>query len=110
MATKVHALKFKIIAECSTTKARVGIMTLPHSIVDTPVFMPVGTQGTLKAVLPEQLKELDCRIMLSNTYHLGHRPVTPISYIYFLCVLNYCLKLSITFISKDNTLNGMPFL
>lgn len=75
MATKVHALTFKIVAECSTTKARVGKMALPHSVVDTPVFMPVGTQGTLKGVLPEQLRQLDCRIMLGNTYHLGHRPV-----------------------------------
>ncbi|XP_052219604.1 queuine tRNA-ribosyltransferase catalytic subunit 1-like [Dreissena polymorpha] len=75
MATKrAHALSFQIIAECSTTKARVGKMTLPHGVVDTPVFMPVGTQGTLKGMLPEQLKELDCRIMLGNTYHLGHRP------------------------------------
>ena len=65
-------------------------MTLPHSVVDTPVFMPVGTQGTLKGLLPDQLVELDCRyslllqvlyctdlpcrIMLSNTYHLGNRP------------------------------------
>lgn len=76
MATKRnHALTFKIIAECSTTKARVGKLTLPHNVVNTPVFMPVGTQGTLKGMLPEQLKELDCRIMLGNTYHLGHRPV-----------------------------------
>ena len=70
-----HALNFKIIAECSTTKARVSKMELPHHIVDTPVFMPVGTQGTLKGLVPEQLKELDCKIMLGNTYHLGHRPV-----------------------------------
>ncbi|KAL4219385.1 Queuine tRNA-ribosyltransferase catalytic subunit 1 [Mactra antiquata] len=75
MASKgSHALTFKVIAECSTTKARVGKMTLPHNEVNTPVFMPVGTQGTLKSMLPEQLKELDCRIMLSNTYHLGNRP------------------------------------
>ena len=50
-------------------------MKLPHYTVDTPVFMPVGTQGTLKGLAPEQLEELDCKIMLGNTYHLGHRPV-----------------------------------
>lgn len=50
-------------------------MTLPHAVVDTPVFMPVGTQGTLKGLIPEQMEELDCHIMLGNTYHLGHRPV-----------------------------------
>merc|ERR1712226_30457 len=49
-------------------------MTLPHSVVETPVFMPVGTSATLKGVLPEQLKALGCQIMLSNTYHLGTRP------------------------------------
>ncbi len=49
-------------------------MTLPHAIVDTPVFMPVGTQGTLKGILPYQLEELDCQILLGNTYHLGNRP------------------------------------
>jgi queuine tRNA-ribosyltransferase len=51
-------------------------MELPHAIVETPVFMPVGTQGTLKGILPEQLEhpEIDCRIMLGNTYHLGLRP------------------------------------
>ncbi|XP_063423142.1 queuine tRNA-ribosyltransferase catalytic subunit 1-like [Mytilus trossulus] len=74
MTSKAHALSLKILAECSTTKARACHMTLPHSIVDTPVFMPVGTQGTLKGLLPEQLEELDCKIMLGNTYHLGNRP------------------------------------
>lgn len=49
-------------------------MTLPHHVVDTPVFMPVGTQGTLKGMIPEQLEELNCQIMLANTYHLGNRP------------------------------------
>ena len=68
------ALKFVVEAECGTTKARVSSMTLPHSCVSTPVFMPVGTAATLKGVLPEQLKALSCQIMLSNTYHLGTRP------------------------------------
>lgn len=49
-------------------------MELPHAIVETPVFMPVGTQGTLKGLLPIQLEQMDCRIMLGNTYHLGNRP------------------------------------
>jgi tRNA-guanine family transglycosylase len=64
------ALSWKIIANCSTTKARVGKLTLPHGPVDTPVFMPVGTQGTLKGLTPKQLEELNCQIMLNNTYHL----------------------------------------
>uniref|UniRef100_A0A1A9WWF0 Queuine tRNA-ribosyltransferase catalytic subunit 1 n=1 Tax=Glossina brevipalpis TaxID=37001 RepID=A0A1A9WWF0_9MUSC len=67
-------LTYKIIAECSISKARVGKMFLRHSDVETPVFMPVGTAGTLKGLLPDQLIDLDCKILLSNTYHLGMRP------------------------------------
>uniref|UniRef100_A0A914W410 Queuine tRNA-ribosyltransferase catalytic subunit 1 n=1 Tax=Plectus sambesii TaxID=2011161 RepID=A0A914W410_9BILA len=67
-------LQWEVIAKCSTSKARTARMTLPHSVVETPVFMPVGTQGTLKGLLPEQVTDLDCRIILGNTYHLGHRP------------------------------------
>lgn len=70
------ALSFKILAECPVSKARVAKMRLPHHTVDTPVFMPVGTQGTLKAMTPQQLIDLDCQLMLGNTYHLGNRPVS----------------------------------
>lgn len=73
------ALSFKIIKKCSTTKARASVLTLPHATVRTPIFMPVGTQGTLKGLLPEQLEQLNCNLMLSNTYHLGMRPVRNIS-------------------------------
>ena len=75
VATK-HALSLKIIAECPISKARTCKLTLPHAVVDTPVFMPVGTQGTLKGLIPEQLEELGCSIILGNTYHLGNRPVS----------------------------------
>ncbi len=68
-------LRFEVLAECSTSRARAALMTLPHSAVPTPIFMPVGTQGTLKGVTVAQLEELDCRLMLGNTYHLGLRPV-----------------------------------
>jgi len=78
-ATSKHpALQFKVLAKCSTTKARTATMALPHAVVETPVFMPVGTQGTLKGFLPEQLEAMDCRIILGNTYHLGNRPGIPI--------------------------------
>lgn len=49
-------------------------MTLPHHDVETPVFMPVGTKGTIKGILPQQLEELNCQIILGNTYHLGTKP------------------------------------
>ncbi|CAG4990541.1 unnamed protein product [Parnassius apollo] len=72
------ALTFSLQAECGVTRARAGIMTLPHYNVKTPVFMPVGTQGTMKGLLPEQLEDLDCEIILGNTYHLGNRPGTDV--------------------------------
>ena len=74
-----QALSLQILAECSTTKARTCKMTLPHYTVDTPVFMPVGTQGTMKGLTTSQLENLDCQLILGNTYHLGMRPVSCIS-------------------------------
>ena len=74
-SSKPSTLVFKTLAECHVSKARVAVTSLPHADVQTPVFMPVGTQGTLKGVTPRQLEALDCRIMLGNTYHLGNRPV-----------------------------------
>jgi tRNA-guanine transglycosylase len=68
------ALSLKIIAECSTTKARVSKLTLPHSTVDLPTFMPVGTQGSVKGLTSEQVKEIGYQLILNNTYHLGTRP------------------------------------
>ncbi|XP_013133996.1 PREDICTED: queuine tRNA-ribosyltransferase [Papilio polytes] len=72
------ALTFTVQAECGITKARAGLMKLPHCDVRTPVFMPVGTQGTMKGLLPDQLLALDCEIILGNTYHLGNRPGTQV--------------------------------
>ncbi|RZB54397.1 queuine tRNA-ribosyltransferase [Asbolus verrucosus] len=74
MTTTKSPLIFNIVAECPTSKARVSRMTLHHGSVDLPVFMPVGTQGTLKGMLPEQLEKLGLQIMLANTYHLGTKP------------------------------------
>ncbi len=56
------------------SKARAGVFTTPHGIVETPVFMPVGTQGTVKSLSPAELEECCCRIILANTYHLHLRP------------------------------------
>eukprot|EP00056_Hartaetosiga_gracilis_P020119 m.17646 g.17646 ORF g.17646 m.17646 type:complete len:423 (+) comp8178_c0_seq2:61-1329(+) len=68
------ALEFDVIAKCLTTRARASTLRLPHSVVSTPIFMPVGTQGTMKGITPKQLEDIGCQIMLSNTYHLGTRP------------------------------------
>jgi queuine tRNA-ribosyltransferase len=66
---------FEIQAECPVTRARAGLLHTPHGIVETPVFMPVGTQATVKGLAPRELAgELDARILLANTYHLYLRP------------------------------------
>lgn len=56
------------------THARLGRLTTPHGVVDTPAFMPVGTQGSVKALDPRDLREVGAQIILSNTYHLILRP------------------------------------
>ena len=55
-------------------RARLGKLTTPHAVIDTPVFMPVGTQGTVKTLAAEELESMDARIFLVNTYHLYLRP------------------------------------
>jgi tRNA-guanine family transglycosylase len=67
------ALRFEIIARCPITKARVSKLHLPHFTADTPMFMPVGTQGTMKGLTTKQLEDLDCHVILGNTYHLVSR-------------------------------------
>lgn len=67
-------MQFDIVAKCSKSKARASMMRLPHGPVQTPVFMPVGTQASLKGLTPKQLADLGCEIFLNNTYHLGLKP------------------------------------
>lgn len=70
-----EGLHFELQAECPETGARAGLLHTAHGVVETPVFMPVGTQGTVKGLTPAQLAdELDAKIILSNTYHLYLRP------------------------------------
>lgn len=68
------AVRYELIKECKETKARVGLLHTPHGVIETPVFMPVGTQATVKTMTPEELKEINAQIILSNTYHLYLRP------------------------------------
>ena len=65
---------FELLKTDSATGARRGRLHTPHGVIETPVFMPVGTQATVKAVMPEQLRELGSEIILSNSYHLFLRP------------------------------------
>lgn len=70
-----NALSFEVIKKDKKTGARLGVMHLPHGDVETPVFMPVGTQGTVKAMTPDEMnEEVKSHIILSNTYHLFLRP------------------------------------
>jgi len=82
-----RALRFEPLVQCHKTRARLGKLQLKSLsdglmssdkdefiTIETPIFMPVGTNATLKGVLPKQIEETECRLMLSNTYHLGCRP------------------------------------
>ena len=67
-------VKYELIKKCKQTGARLGRLHTPHGIIETPIFMPVGTQATVKAMTPEELTEIGSQIILSNTYHLYMRP------------------------------------
>jgi len=68
------SFQFDLIKQDNSTAARLGKMITPHGIVHTPAFMPVGTQGTVKSMLPEEIKNCGAEIILGNTYHLYLRP------------------------------------
>ena len=68
------AVTYELIKTDSRTSARRGRVHTPHGVIETPVFMPVGTAATVKAMRPEEIKELGAEIILSNTYHLYLRP------------------------------------
>lgn len=68
------AIRYELIKICKQTGARLGIVHTPHGSFETPTFMPVGTQATVKTMAPEELKEMEAGIILSNTYHLWLRP------------------------------------
>ncbi len=65
---------YQLLATDPASKARAGLLQTRHGIIETPVFMPVGTQGTVKSVSPAELRELGAKIILGNTYHLHVRP------------------------------------
>ena len=67
-------LSFTVIGTSRETSARLGRLETAHGTVETPVFMPVGTRGTVKGVLPDRLRQSGVQIILANTYHLLLRP------------------------------------
>src|SRR5436190_22329877 len=65
---------FELLKTDAESKARLGRLTTARGVIDTPVFMPVGTQGSVKALDPRELQEMGTQIILGNTYHLYIRP------------------------------------
>ncbi len=71
----LRQFEFEVVAECSRTRGRAGLLHTAHGVIETPVFMPVGTQATVKGLTSRDLSEdLGVRILLANTYHLYLRP------------------------------------
>lgn len=67
-------MRFRLLASDKNTNARCGELVTNHGLVETPVFMPVGTQATVKSLTPEQLKGAGVSALLCNAYHLHLRP------------------------------------
>ncbi len=70
----MSSFRFEIVARCPTTQARAGVVHTPHGEIPTPVFAPVGTQASVKAVAPRDLEELGASLIMVNSYHLYLRP------------------------------------
>ena len=73
-STHLMPVKFEVLAEDKTTRARAGLLHTPHGVIETPIFMPVGTGGTVKGMTQDELEALGVQILLGNTYHLYLRP------------------------------------
>ena len=70
-----QAITYELLHEDKNSGARRGIVHTPHGDIQTPVFMPVGTQATVKSMTPEEVKDLGAQIILSNTYHLYYNVI-----------------------------------
>ena len=67
-------VRFEVVHVDGETGARAGLLHTPHGTVETPVFMPVGTHGTVRALTPEEVAGTGAQIILANTFHLSLRP------------------------------------
>jgi len=67
-------ISFEVVDRCPSSRARSGVLRTPHGEVETPLFMPVGTKGTVRGVLPTDLRAVGSRMLLANTFHLSLRP------------------------------------
>ncbi|WP_252314310.1 tRNA-guanine transglycosylase [Sinobaca sp. H24] len=70
----MSAIRYELIKTCKQSGARLGKIHTPHGVIETPIFMPVGTMATVKTISPDELEEMHAQIILSNTYHLWIRP------------------------------------
>src|SRR6476646_7785630 len=68
------SFKYTLLKKSEQSEARAGLLQTPHGAIETPAFMPVGTQATVKTLSRDELLEMDAQIILSNTYHLYLRP------------------------------------
>jgi len=68
------SIKFEVLHVCKQSGARLGRLTTPHGVFETPFFMPVGTQATVKTLSNDEVKEVSEGLILSNTYHLWLQP------------------------------------
>ncbi len=66
--------QYELLYQSKESAARLGRFHTPHGVIETPMFMPVGTQATVKTLTPDDLLALDAQIILANTYHLYMRP------------------------------------
>jgi len=69
-----YNFQYELIHTCAQTGARLGVLHTPHGDIETPCYMPVGTQATVKAMTPRDLRDVNANIILANTYHLYLRP------------------------------------
>lgn len=69
-----NPVTFELLHVCKQSGARLGVLHTPHGDIPTPIYMPVGTQATVKAMTPREMEEIGAKIILSNTYHLHLRP------------------------------------
>ena len=74
MRAQMAAVRYELVHQCAQSGARAGILHTPHGPVETPVYMPVGTQAVVKAMTSREMKEIGAQIVLANTYHLNLRP------------------------------------
>ena len=70
----MEQFRFELLKTCKQSGARLGLLHTPHGTIETPCYMPVGTQATVKAMTPRDLEDVKANIILSNTYHLYMRP------------------------------------